>query len=557
MTTVRLGALGEGTAPALLRTAAQERALSRAAFQIFAQTDEEALLLVALEAVSSLLRVDVVALFLASDDGAAPRCRAIRCQGGVRLSPPDGPLDEVAADVLRRQAPRRCRSWSPPGAERCASALAIPLSAEGDALGVLIVGCRASCRFRDDHVALLSAVGQHLALALLRLRTLRTAASRWRGDGTEELLDSIADGLLVVDGELRITYLNPAAGEIIGRSASQALGRRVTEVLQLADDAGRALPFEASPFARALWEERTVTLTAQVDGQGRRTPCAFSVAPIRDRAGHATYAVGVFRDCSGEKEKARLTTEFVSMASHEIRTPLTALQGFTELMLSREVPPSVQREWLGLVNQEAVRLGALIEEMLDLTRIESGQVGLKLAPARLSDVISRVARLLDGDGRRVRLRVEEVLTVLADGDKLAQVVTNLLRNALDYSPAEQPVEVEVASGCLAQDGEALVMMDGASPVAAAHRCRPAVSVAVRDRGIGMTPEELSRAVHPFYRAEASQELLPEGSGLGLAIAKAIVERHQGCLWAQSRPGQGSTFGFCLPTPAPPPSDGAT
>ena len=167
--------------------------------------------------------------------------------------------------------------------------------------------------------------------------------------------------------------------------------------------------------------------------------------------------------------RLRMPLEFVSMASHELRTPLTALQGFTELMLSREVSPSVQREWLGLVNQEAVRLGGIIEEMLDVTRIESGQVRLKLASVCLGDVVSRIARLLDSDGRRVRLQVEGVPAVMADGDRLAQVISNLLRNALDYSPSEQPVEVEAASRCLAQECETAEAVDAASPAGAKHR----------------------------------------------------------------------------------------
>ena len=362
------GTVGSGNGPALLRTAAQERALRRAAFQIFAQTDEEALLRVALDAVSTLLQVDVIALFLASADGATLRCRAIRRQDSVQ-QPAYGSSSEdtLAREVLRKQAPRRTRSWSPPQGKPCASALAVPFSAQGDTLGVLIVGRHAASRFRNDHVALLSALGQDLALALRRLR---------------------------------------------------------------------------------------------------------------------------------------MPLEFVSKASHEIRTPLAALQGFTELMLSREVSPSV------------------------------------------GDVIARVAQLLNGDGHRVHLLAEEAPTVMADGNKLTQVITNLLRNALDYSQPKLPVEVEVASRCLADD-KATTVVDGAS-VAAGHHCRPAVSVAVRDRGIGMTAEELQHAFRPFHRSEASRELAPGGSGLGLAIAKAIVERHQGHLWAHSRPGQGSTFGFCLP-----------
>lgn len=136
-----------------------------------------------------------------------------------------------------------------------------------------------------------------------------------------------------------------------------------------------------------------------------------------------------------------------------------------------------------------------------------------------------------------------------------------IREAQGRSTSEltvsEPATLEVAGRCLAQHRDPLVATDGGPETATAHGCRPEVSVAVRDRGTGMTPEELSRAFQPFYRADASRELLPEGSGLGLAIAKAIIERHQGCLWAHSRPGRGSVFGFCLPGRAPPSAEGAT
>ncbi len=420
--------LGERPGPTLLRLAAQERALSRATLRIFGQRDEEALLRLMPDVVSALLQVDLVALCLTSDDDApAPRCRLVWRHGSVRLLPPEeAPVDAFAAEVARCQAPRQIRSWSPLEGDPCDSALAVPLSAQGSALGVLVVGRSASERFRDDHVCLLSILGQYLALALLRMRA-----------------------------------------------------------------------------------------TLPPDG-------------------------------SRERELERLKTEFVSVASHEIRTPLAALQGFTEIMLSREVPPNVQRDWLSLMNQEAVRLASLLEELVTLTRVESGQLTLKLAPVHLSDVVCRVVRLLDGEGQRTHLLLEEVPAVKVDGDKLTQVVTNLLRNALDYSPEEQPVEVEVARRCLARESGSLVVVNGAARIGTSHDCQPAVSVAVRDRGIGMTAEELRRTFQPFYRAEASRAMVPEGSGLGLAITKAIVDRHQGCLWAHSRPGKGSIYGFCLP-----------
>ena len=114
----------------------------------------------------------------------------------------------------------------------------------------------------------------------------------------------------------------------------------------------------------------------------------------------------------------------------------------------------------------------------------------------------------------------------------------------------------MARRCLAQEDGSLVVVDATSSANAPHQCSPAVSVAVRDRGIGMTREELEHVFQPFYRADASRELQPSGSGLGLAITRAIVERHGGALWARSSHGQGSVFGFCLPAQGPQLSEGA-
>ena len=434
-------ALADGAALELLRVAAQERALSRASLSIFGQTDEAAVVQEALHLACALLPVDAAALFLGSGDGSPP-CRAVQRRGAVEILPPEeAPVDALATDVARRQTARQCRSWSPPGsatAERCLSALAVPLAPQGETLGVLIVGRHAPGRFRKDHVALLGALGQHVALALFRARE---RAVGWPADGAR----------MSQDGELE-----------------------------------------------------------------------------------------------------RRTTEFVSAASHEIRAPLTALQGFTELLLSRDVPPSEQRDWLSLMNQEAARRAGLVQELQELNRTGCGQPRLSLAPLDVGEVICRVARLQDGDARRVHLLLERGPRVLADGDKLTQVVTNLLRNALDYSAGGQPVEVEAAARCLAAESGSLVVVRAAPAAAGHHECRPAASVAVRDRGIGMRPEELRCVFQPFYRADASRELRPEGSGLGLAIAKAIVERHGGALWARSRVGQGSIFGFCLPGDVVPP-----
>lgn len=279
---------------------------------------------------------------------------------------------------------------------------------------------------------------------------------------------------------------------------------------------------------------------------GRHAPGSFRddhVGLLNAVAGQLALALLGLR---GEQLRA----EFVSTASHEIRTPLAALQGFVELMLERQVSQDVQREWLKLMHHESMRLTHLVDQMREMARVEPGSVCLDMAPVHVGDIVSRVVGLLDSHGRRVRIVTERAPMVIADGDKLTQVLTNLVRNALDYSPSDRPVEVEVSQRCLARGGYALPALHDAGGPNSHARCRPAISVAVRDQGIGMTPEELRRICRPFYRAEASRELLPDGSGLGLSIAKTIVDRHRGRLWAESAAGEGSVFGFCLPAQEP-------
>lgn len=426
---------GRATSTVLLRLAAQERALSRSALQIFSQRDEESLLKIVPALVCSLLQVDQVALYLtAEDDSSVMQCIVVGKEDNVRLLyPPETvPGDDFVSAVLRCQAPRQRGSWSPPepGGQECQTALAVPLAVKGEAIGVLIGGRTSSERFRDDHVTLLATLGQCIAEALIRIR------------------------------------VDARGSELIPRNG------------------------------------------------------------VSDEHGH-------------------LGSDFISIASHELRTPLTALQGFTELLLSRDIPREQQRDWLKLVNREATRLGTLLGEMVELSQGESTQQPLRCASVQMKDVVSQAARLLDCEGKRIRVRSSGVPPIMADGDKLTQVLINLLRNALDYSPVQLPVEVEIAQECLARPAM-LGDTGNASQYGLIHDCNPAVSVAVRDQGEGMTAEELPCVFQPFYRATAARERHPDGSGLGLAITQSILDRHQGSLWAQSHPERGSTVGFCVP-----------
>lgn len=292
---------------------------------------------------------------------------------------------------------------------------------------------------------------------------------------------------------------------------------------------------------------------------GRRMSFPFSpdqVDLLQGLADQTSLALEKLRVVTAAAEQGRRAHELVSIASHELRTPLTALQGFSELLLSREVSEEVQKSWISLINQESVRLGSLIGELLDLTRLESGRAKLNLEPVNLRDVAEHVVSLWRGDGRRSRfsIRLQAGVPCLgADVCKLTRVLANLASNAVNYSPPGTPIRIEAAPRCLARPSTPHLGPPGSKGA----RCPAGASIAVRDRGAGISQEDQARVFQPFYRAgplegegSAGPTGKPGGAGLGLTIARRLVEWHGGLMWVESCPGKGSTFGFCLPLHAP-------
>ena len=292
---------------------------------------------------------------------------------------------------------------------------------------------------------------------------------------------------------------------------------------------------------------------------GRRMGFPFSpdqVGLLQGLADQTSLALEKLRAAAAAAEQGRRAHELVSIASHELRTPLTALQGFSELLLSREVSREVQKSWISLINQESVRLGSLIGELLDLTRLESGHANLNLEPVNLRDVAEHVVSLWRRGGRRSRFSIRfqaGVPCLEADPCKLTRVLANLVGNAVNYSSPGDPIRIEVAPRCLARPSTAHLGPPGSEGTP----CPAGASVAVRDRGAGISQGDQARVFQPFYRAgpeegdgSANPGGKPSGTGLGLTIARRLVEWHGGLMWVESCPGQGSAFGFCLPLQPP-------
>ena len=235
--------------------------------------------------------------------------------------------------------------------------------------------------------------------------------------------------------------------------------------------------------------------------------------------------VAIVRDITQRKEVERLKDELVSTVSHELRTPLASVRGFTELMLTRDFAPDKQREYLAIIRGEAERLTNLINDFLDLQRMESGRETYNFAAVPLASFLRKSLDTftVTNGAHTLRLDLPEVApVVIADAARLQQVLINLLSNAVKFSPHGG----EVILGARTQDDHALVW--------------------VRDQGVGMDPEVVAKVFDRFFRADNRATRNIGGTGLGLTLVKEIVTAHQGQVWVESTPGQGSTFFFTLP-----------
>jgi signal transduction histidine kinase len=234
------------------------------------------------------------------------------------------------------------------------------------------------------------------------------------------------------------------------------------------------------------------------------------------------------------EQLSKLRSEFVSIVSHEFRTPLTGIQGFSEMMRDETLTMPEMREYAGDINKDARRLARLITDMLDLDRMESGRMTLNSEPVDLNRIVTDTAaqfRLSAAD-HPIQLELDERLhSIMGDSDRLTQVVTNLVSNAIKYSPAGGPVELRTT------------------------RAEKTVLLTVRDHGMGIPTEHLEKIFDRYSRVETTETRAIQGTGLGLPIVRQIVQLSQGQVWATSESGQGSVFYVELPlleaaTPAP-------
>lgn len=377
-----------------------------------------------------------------------------------------------------------------------------------------------------------------VAAAVGLARLLAALASE--RDESAAVLASVGEGVAIVDALGRVVRLNPALERLSGLDTDSAKGRDWMDAFPFLDERSQVVPWRESVVCRAI-AERTVVAShgftrTLVTASGASVPVAVTAAPLVNDDGQVTGAVAVLRDVSREREVDELKSSLVSTVSHELRTPLTMIRGFSELLLSRsDLDSARSKQALEHIHDSSRRLGRLIDDLLSVSRIESGGLGSELRPTDLQQVVnaSLVAFASNGGDRVVAELPGDLPAVVADPDQVVQVLTNLVSNALKYSKSNAPVRI------------------------GARVAGDEVHVSVTDHGIGMTPEEAAQVFGKFSRVDRPEVREVGGTGLGLYITRRLVDMMGGSIWVRSKGGEGSVFTFSLRVASPSDSAGDT
>jgi PAS domain S-box-containing protein len=429
----------------------------------------------------------------------------------------------LSGDVVQSRAPvalenagaeSRLRELDPMLLAGNSSYLGVPLTGpDGAPLGVLAVYCVEPRPWREEEIEAMLALAASTSAALSNAELYQRVALE--KERSFAILANIADGIVAVDREGMVVLWNEAAAKITGVAAADALGRPPVDVLQRTLESDADVPVG----------NRLVSIM-----RGREEVwLSVTEAVMRDPAGAVAGRIFAFRDISSDRLVEQMKSDFVSTVSHELRAPLTSIYGFAETLLRRDVMfgEPERQTFLGYIASESQRLTGIVDALLNVARLDTGDLQVNIAPTDVRGVVDEVVQSAQGataEGQQLVVELpSEPLAANADRDKLRQVFSILLDNALKYS------------------------RNGGTVTVGVERKEDRVEVSVADQGIGIPQAEQEQIFRKFYRgADADQRVGSGGTGLGLFIARGLVTAMGGRIWVESREGEGSTFAFELP-----------
>jgi PAS domain S-box-containing protein len=419
-----------------------------------------------------------------------------------------------------------------------------------DVLGVIMLFSETVGAFSQSQLQMVTAAANQIANAMNNAELyglIRDQAERLGSMLRQEqvevtkntaIFDSVADGIMVTDAEGRVNLFNSAASRILRLSSRNVLGRASSEIAGLY---GAGKTRWAETVNRWMLDPTILQpgeyLEEQIRLEDERV-ISVRVSPV-NMGDQFLGTVSIFRDITREVEVDRLKSEFVATVSHELRTPMTSIKGYADLLLLGAAGDITEQQhrFLDTIKQNADRLSILVNDLLDISRIDQNRMELRFALVEVEDVLNAVAlhvRSRSEDEDRpmnvvVALPEDQHLTVWGDYDKVNQIISNLADNAFNYTPADGTVTLKASQ--LEDTGNILFE--------------------VIDTGIGIPPEISDRVFERFFRGDEVHELVMDtpGTGLGLAIVRELVQVHSGKIWFESEVGKGTTFYVELPSKA--------
>jgi PAS domain S-box-containing protein len=442
------------------------------------------------------------------------------------------------------------------GSTEVRSCLNIPLTVENQIIGLLSLFDEHDAAFDTHLLQLTTMIADYAAVALENVRLRERERALWREGELERrrlelILSSMAEGLLITDAEGTITSLNRSAQQLFAQAHFDVTQKTPTSLRDLAATTNVTWLNDLASIVDQALAGKTVMnceLVAGVQGETIPLTLSISAAPLHDA--HQTSrrplgVVAVLNDITSSKQIEKLKDEFVSVVSHELRTPLTAIKGYTQHLVRRlerrlrdirhtqrktgplgpEPPESYDLRSLNIVQSQTEHLERLVNDLLDLSRVQWGELHLQYTTFYLADILAERVRSMQVsvELHTIYLDIQvEDSKIVADQTRLGQVIGNILDNAVKFSPQGGQVTVKLQE----QDGDYLV--------------------SVIDQGIGVSPEYFDHIFERFYRVRNAASRQYSGIGLGLYVAKAIVDAHGGRIWLSNNQGTGSTFYFTLP-----------
>lgn len=401
--------------------------------------------------------------------------------------------------------------------------VALPLTFEKDFLGVIYIFRTSERPFTMEEEYLLHTFADHAAIAM-RNAQLYTALQMER-NRLRTIIENSADGIMILDAECRVEVVNKALSRMTGWSPEEAKGKPGNAVLHLENATG---PDPCQLLAKGERLQEPITREGDIVRPGHpRLTVLATYTPLLDEEGELQYIIVNVNDITRFREAEEMKSTFISVISHELKTPVALIKGYAATLRREDVEWDEEtiREGLAIIEEEADRLTTLIDNLLDASRIQAGGLKLQFEEVHLPELIQDLAERFQAQTKAHTLVVdvpEDLPPVWADPERVRQILSNLVSNAIKYSPH-----------------------GGTIRIGAWHE-EDHVTVYVADQGIGIPEEEVPHIFDRFYRVDSSLRRRTQGAGLGLYLAKALVEAHGGRIWVHSKPGKGATFFFTLP-----------